>query len=878
MSERTDRRDQSSTQRWSDVMSWFERWLDLDAPGQAQLLAELAAKDADLHARVVDAIKTDRDADSLHFLEDGALVDVGRVVGQENTLLDRHGEHIGPWRIVRLLGVGGMGQVWLVERSDGMHAGRAALKMLRFAAIDRMVQQRFAREGELLARLQHPHVARLLDVGESREGQRYLVLEYVDGVRIDDWCDARRATIAERLRLFEQICDAIAYAHGNLIVHRDLKPSNILVQADGSAKVLDFGMAKLLEGDELAGAMTELTRAAGAAFTPEYAAPEQFSGDLVTVATDVYSLGAVLHVLLVGRRPHGEEDATPAQLARAVGRDELRRPSSRVAETTGETLDIAQARSTTPEQLRRLLRGDIDTILAKALKRNAHERYATVQQFADDIRRYLDRRPIAARADSAAYRLRKYVGRHLVGVSIGALLVLAVLAGVVGIAWEARIARHEASRAETEAAKSAHIASFTSNMLSSVDPNRAKTMDRTLMRSVLDTAAADAQRELANEPSVRQAIENTIATSYYSIGEAALAADHWTLALAAAREAGAGVGAQARILGLRSSAENGESKYREALTTANEGYALAATLPADDADRLYATSRLAATECSMFHSKDCLAHFEAAYDGERRILGDNDPETLLSLTGIAAAQGLLGDNEAMRARYKLVARGYAAHYGDSDSHTLSAVARVAQANDATGHFVENEKLISDELPIARKILGPTHPVTLNLASWLGISICRQGRYAEAKTQLLDTLELYRESAKGGSFTAMSVEISLVDALIGLHELDDAERHARDLVERIDKMSGGHGDGGLTRTLLGAVLLRQKRFAEAEHELQSASAQQQTLAPGAQMDIVASQTVRTFVDLYAAWGKPDLAAEWRKKLAAAEPAQDGARSK
>ncbi|MEP6940733.1 MAG: serine/threonine-protein kinase, partial [Rudaea sp.] len=841
-------------------MSSFERWLDADADAQDRLLADLERQDPELHGLVVAAIRTDRDAESLHFLEDGALVDAARSGGRgaESTLLDLLGEQVGPWRIERLLGVGGMGQVVLVARSDGLHSGRAALKMLRFAALDQTTQRRFAREGELLARLQHPHVARLLDVGESVDGRRFLVLEYVDGDRIDDWCDRRRATIERRLQLFEQVCDAIAYAHGNLIVHRDLKPSNILVDAGGVAKVLDFGMAKLLEGEALAGEMTELTRVAGAAFTPEYAAPEQFSGDPVTVATDVYSLGAVLYVLLVGHRPHGAADATPAQLARAVSLDEPRRLSLRVGETTGDTRRIAEARSTSAEQLQRALRGDLDTILAKALKRDPTERYASVQAFADDIRRYLDNRPIAARADSLAYRLRKYVRRHRVGVVVGSLLVLAVLAGVAGIAVEERIARREAARAETEAAKATQIANFTSGMLAGIDPDRAKTMDRTLIRSILDTAASNADRELAEQPAVRASIEDTIATSYYSIGESEIAVSHWQLALDAAKQSGGGPGPQARLMAKLSRAQKAISQYRKAHVTATQAVEISKGLPETDADSLYAQSRLAAVDCVLFRSQVCRDRFASVYALERRTLGEEDAETLATLSGLAAAEAQLGNHDVSRAHYAKAISGYTARFGASDSHRLSIITQYASMNDATGHYDENEKLLEASLPLARAALGEAHPITLETMTWLGITFNQLKRFAEAKATLLRALALYGSGDKSNGFTPMSSKIGLIDAEVGLGEYAAAEKHAREFLVLVKDMSGPHGDGGLSRSILANVLIHEDRFEEAEQELKAADAARLPRSPGATANLVSRQTAQRFVDLYTRWNKPESA--------------------
>lgn len=282
----------------------------------------------------------------------------------------------------------------------------------------------------------------LLDAGFTFDSQRYLVPEHVDGERIDHWCDARRLDVRARLELFLQVCSAVAYAHANLIDHRDLRPSNILVLQDGSATLLDFGIAKLLEDD--VETVTQMTAETGNAMTPGYAAPEQVNGGAITTATDVYALGVILFGLLGGVSPYGQDSLTPWQLARAVLEIEPKRLSDRAG---GNIEPIATARSSTPERLRRNLRGDLDTIVARALKKNPAERYAGVRALADDVRRHLAHLPIAARADTTIYRARKFLRRHWIGAAAVCATTLAVAAGFAASIWQAQRAEHEAARA-----------------------------------------------------------------------------------------------------------------------------------------------------------------------------------------------------------------------------------------------------------------------------------------------------------------------------------------------------------------------------------------------------------------------------------------------
>jgi len=346
------------------------------------------------------------------------------------------GQTLGVYTLVSQIGHGGMGSVWLAERSDGRFERRVAVKVLNIGLMGKGGEERFKREGRILGRLTHPHIAELIDAGVSLTGQPFLVLEYVEGDHIDRYCDENGLDVRARVRLFVDVLCAVAQAHSNLIVHRDLKPSNILVRNDGQAKLLDFGIAKLLEGEGQPGE-SPLTLEGGRALTPEYAAPEQLKGEAVTEATDVYASGVLLYVLLTGQHPAGAGPHTPAGLVKAVLDTEPPRPAEIVARTlTNEEISVTNARrrATTPDKLARLLRGDLDTIVAKALKKNPRERYPSIKAFADDLQRYLRHEPICARPDAIAYRAGKFIRRHRSGVT-AALLVTLALFGTTVFIW-----------------------------------------------------------------------------------------------------------------------------------------------------------------------------------------------------------------------------------------------------------------------------------------------------------------------------------------------------------------------------------------------------------------------------------------------------------
>ena len=399
------------------------------------------------------------------FLETG-------VVDLPSTAATLAGQTIGAFEVVSQIGQGGMGSVWLARRNDGRFERQVALKFLNIALLGKEGEDRFKREGKILALLAHRHIAELIDAGVTTTGQPYLVLEYVNGDQIDRFCDQRQLDLPTRIRLFLQVLDAVAAAHANLIVHRDLKPSNVLVRKDGEVKLLDFGIAKLIETENCPEQHPTFTLS-GTALTPQYAAPEQLKSEAITVCTDVYALGVLLYLLLTGRHPTGEGQRSPAELVKTIVEWEPLRASDAVAAAAGgDGASAARAllRSASVEKLRRVLRGDLDTILAKALKKDPRERYASVGAFADDLRRYLKCEPIKARPDTLRYRAGKFARRHRVGLFIALLALVGVAAGVAGMLLQARTARVQRDLALRQLARAERVTDLNELLLSNAAP------------------------------------------------------------------------------------------------------------------------------------------------------------------------------------------------------------------------------------------------------------------------------------------------------------------------------------------------------------------------------------------------------------------------
>jgi eukaryotic-like serine/threonine-protein kinase len=454
------------------------------APGERTAwLAELRRAQPDQAREVEGLLAVEAALDDRQFLAGSARAyGPDASAGTDGPRATLAGCRIGAWRLERPLGQGGMGTVWLASRSDGRFEGTAAVKLPNVGSLDARGAERFRREGTALARLNHAHIARLLDAGVTEVGQPYLVLEHVDGERLDRWCDARKLPPEARVRLLLDVLDAVAHAHANLVVHRDLKPSNILVTADGTVKLLDFGIAKLLEDERATDSPTLTDAAGGRALTPEYAAPEQVTGEPITTATDVYALGVLLYMLLAGRHPTGEEGASPATLLRGVVEGEPRRL---VGAITG-----AEARGSTPERLRRLYAGDLDNIVTKALKKRPEERYPTVRAFADDLHRYLTHQPVSARPDSLGYRMNKFVRRHRVPVLLSTLILLTLVGGLVGTITqavragrEARVAAEERDFAQHQLARVDAVNDLNYVVLSEAAPGRLFTVGTLMARA-----------------------------------------------------------------------------------------------------------------------------------------------------------------------------------------------------------------------------------------------------------------------------------------------------------------------------------------------------------------------------------------------------------
>jgi serine/threonine protein kinase/tetratricopeptide (TPR) repeat protein len=491
---------------WRSLSPLLDQALDLDPDARPAFLALVRSSEPALAVALEELLADDLAVLASNFLETPAVT-------ARDLAPSLAGQTIGAYTLDRPLGAGGMGSVWLARRSDGRFEGSVALKLVNLAVFNPAAQLRFAREGTVLARLAHPHIGRLFDAGVTVAGQPFLVLEYVNGMRIDEYADTHRLTVRARLELFAQVADAVAHAHANLIVHRDLKPSNILVDTSGQVKLLDFGIAKLIE-EETASSGDARTLVTAPALTPRYAAPEQVSGGAVTTATDVYALGVVLFELLGGRHPTTrDEDNTPASQVHALVTREPRRLSEAVRPLGADEAAArnAAARSTSVDRLQRACRGDLDIILAKALKKSPVERYASVTALADDVRRHLRSEPVTARRDSLRYRASRFVVRHRLGLLAVTTVIVALVAGTMIAVVQARESGRQRDQALIQLRRAEATNDLSTFLLESARPS-GKPFSNAEMLARGETVIA---KRFAHDPSLRVFMQLTLADRYF---------------------------------------------------------------------------------------------------------------------------------------------------------------------------------------------------------------------------------------------------------------------------------------------------------------------------------------------------------------------------
>ncbi len=603
-----------------------------------------------------------------------------------------------------------MGSVWLAERVDGRFERRVAMKFLNIALIGKAGEERFKREGHILGRLAHPHIAELIDAGVSSIGQPYLILEHIDGDHIDQFCDGRKLDIKARLLLFLDVLSAVVKAHANLIVHRDLKPSNVLVRRDGQAKLLDFGIAKLLE-DETESKAILVTAEGAALMTLDFASPEQLRGEPITTATDVYALGVLLFVLLTGEHPAGPGPHAPADMMKAIVDQEPSRMSDVVA---GEPVDLATQnatkRGTNPDKLRRLLRGDLDTIVAKALKKSPVERYESVAALADDVRRYLANEPIRVRPDSFSYRAIKFVRRHKKATALAAISISAILAGLVGTLVQTRNVRLQRDFAVRQLARAQNTIEFNEFLLSDAAPSGKPFTVNELLQRAEDTLA----RQSSGDEVSRVELLAAIGDQYSTQDEPAKARrvlEQAYLLSRKVRDSSARAEASCSLAGAL--ARDGDLTRAEGLI--QEGLQELPSASQYDFDRIFCLRRGSEVAQERGESQQGIGRMQAVWAMVKRSPFDSDSLELQPLMELAEAYRVAGQNRLADSMFKHASQLMSALGRDNTQSAVALLNDWAIVLDRLGRPLEAANLYRRAIEVSR--VGPTEeavsPLLLN---------------------------------------------------------------------------------------------------------------------------------------------------------------------
>ncbi len=810
-----------------------QAWLETACRGDDDLRGEVEAL-LSAHAREQGILERPDPAAAGAWIAAGVDLAGPHRPGPETRFEPRVDRPVGPYRLLRELGHGGMGTVYLAERADGQFRRRVAIKIIRSGPYTLDLHRRFLAERQILAALDHAHIGRLLDGGFTEDGRPYLVMEFIEGLPIDEHCDRHRLGIDDRLRLFCTAARAVQHAHRNLIVHRDLKPSNILVTADGTPKLLDFGVAKILGPAAALGAPP--TRTGLLPMTPEYASPEQVRGDPVTTGTDVYSLGIILYELLCGHRPYGLTTGSPKEIVEAVCERDPPRPSLRVSRATRlrtpdgkerriEPEGIAGARATTVDRLARRIQGDLDAIVMTALRKEPSRRYASPEALAQDIENHLQGLPVAAHRGGRWYRARKFLRRHRIEASAAAAVAVSLLVGAGTAGWQAVEAGRERDRAEqarleaeAERDRAQEVTSVLLDLLAASDPNEAALRDTAAARALLRLGLARAEG-LTGQPLVQATLLDALGAVHANL-------EQWTQAEALVRRAltlrreslGADHPEVARSLNhlgtlarRRGRYAEAESYHREALDLQTRR--LGESHP-DVAETFYYLGFLAPYQGHPARAEEL---FRRALEIRRETLGPEHPLVAHSLLDLGAALRRTGQLEAAEATMREGLAMRERLFGPRHPEVANSLLHLADLlNVHRGEPGRAESLYRRALDIQRETLGDHHPALAHGMSNLALLLSERGEHAEAEALTRELLEL-RRSLFGARSSAVAGALGDLAAVLERQSRHaEAEALAREAVELWRETLGPrHGAVAGALGSLADLLVGRGRYAEAE---------------------------------------------------------------
>jgi serine/threonine-protein kinase len=794
-------------EKWKKAKEIFQTAMDLPLAQRQAFIEREANGDALVKTEVETLLEAHDEAENFIDAPVAAVADFLEIE-QKHSIV---GKQIGAYKILEEIGRGGMGAVYLAERADAEYEKKVAVKLIKRGLDTDEIISRFRNERQILANLEHPNIARLLDGGATDDGLPFLVMEYVEGLPLTEFCEEKNLDLETRLKLFLEVCAAVQHAHRNLIVHRDLKPSNILVSEDKTPKLLDFGIAKLLT--PTADFATGRTATNFNVMTPEYASPEQVRGETVTTATDVYSLGVVLYEILTGNRPYSFENQSLEKIIHTVCHSEPARPSSvRSPKFQVSSPKPEESNPKSKIQNPKSLRGDLDNIVLMAMRKEPERRYSSVEQFAEDIRRYLNGLPVIAREDSFSYRTEKFVRRNKVGVAAAGGIAISLIAGIFATGRQARIARRQRDKA-------AKINKFLQKMLSSADP-RAVGKDAKVVE-VLQIAADSIEKDFDNQPEIAADLNTTIGLTFLSVGQIDFAERHLTEALEIRRslfglahhETAMSLNNFGKLLQAKGDLRTAEKLFRQSLAILRRVRSAEAL---DIACVLGNLGYLLMLEAKYEEAKD--AHHE-----ELRILrdrlGENHSEFARTLSNLANVFSVTGDKQTAESMHRKALAVAQKFYGGE--HPDVALAKLHLAiTIVNAKPDEAESLFRQSLDLRRRFFGDGHTETAWALYYLGDILMRKEDYERAVECAREILSWRAHSIPETHSVINSTLLMLARCNLVMNQPAEAEMLIRECLSlRHETLPSGHWLIATAEGYLAESLLQMKRFDEAAPLLQ-----------------------------------------------------------